>query len=228
MDVNQKHQKWAVLFDFDGVSVKSMEQHFEAWRQAFAEHGFEIDRDDFFPLEGQGIQVIAHQLGSRYQLNQAQVDQIIDRKISYYNQFMTLEFYDYFFDLLNHLKAERIAMGIVTGGLRSRVSKIVEGHFREFITCLVTVDDVERGKPYPDPFLRAAELMGFKPQQCVVVENAPLGIRGAKTAGMSVIAVKTTLPAEMLSEADHIVDNFREVEQVLFSKIMTDYPGKDS
>jgi beta-phosphoglucomutase len=214
-----KFAEWTVLFDFDGVAVKSMEQHFDGWKKAFAEQGIEIKAEDFFPLEGQGIRAISTQLGERYGLHPDKIERVMERKVSYYNQLMTVEFYNYFFELLNHLQAQQITMGVVTGGIRSRVSKIVDERLKEFITCLVTVDDVQRGKPFPDSFLRAAELIGRKPERCIVVENAPLGIKGAKAAGMPVIAITTTLPASFLNEADVIVSDFKEVEDAIFSYI---------
>ena len=108
-------------------------------------------------------------------------------------------------------------MGVVTGGARSRVSAVVENHFSNYFECLVTVDDVERGKPFPDPFLRGAELLGLKPDECIVVENAPMGIEAAIKAGMTVIAVKTTLTEKYLDRAHFMVDDFQAVEKTILS-----------
>ena len=205
----------AVLFDFDGVVVKSMEQHFKAWRQAFLEKGVKIKEDEFFVLEGQGIHTISHHLGKIHGLTPQQVKEVMDRKVSYYNQFMTLEFYDHFHDMVEHLNQHNIQMGVVTGGNRSRVEKIINEHFNHFFKVLVTVDDVERGKPFPDPFLKAAQMLSIAPEKCIVVENAPMGIQGAKRAGMTVVAITTTLKPQYLKQADHIANDFFEVETVL-------------
>ncbi len=208
-------KKKAVLFDFDGVMVKSMEQHFEAWRQAFLEKGVNIKEEEFFILEGQGIHTIAHHLGKIHGLTPEQVDEVMERKVSYYNQFMTLEFYEHFHEMVEHLHAHQVPMGVVTGGNRSRVEKIIVEHFNHYFQALVTVDDVERGKPFPDPFLKAAEMLHVSPEQCVVVENAPMGIKGAKRAGMTVVAITTTLKPEFLKQADFVVHDFYQVEAVL-------------
>ncbi|MHB2155396.1 HAD family hydrolase [Calditrichota bacterium GD2] len=205
----------AVLFDFDGVIVKSMEQHFNAWHQAFLEKGVEIKEDEFFVLEGQGINTIAHHLGKIYGLNRQQVEEVMERKVNYYNQFMTLEFYDHFHELVEHLHRSQVPMGVVTGGNRSRVEKIINEHFDRYFKALVTVDDVERGKPFPDPFLKAAQMLNMAPQNCIVVENAPMGIKGAKRAGMTVVAITTTLKPDYLKQADYIAHDFLEVEEIL-------------
>ena len=204
-----------ILFDFDGVVVKSMEQHFNAWQKAFAEFGVHIRPEEFFILEGQGVKIISHLLGKNHGLDEKAIERIMERKMNYYNKFMRIEFYEHFDDLLDYVVENNIPRGIVTGGNRERVSGIVNQYFDGKFSCLVTVDDVERGKPYPDPFLKGAELLGLKPQDCVVIENAPLGIEGAVKAGMTVIAVTTTLKAEYLKQAHYVTKDFREVKRII-------------
>ncbi|MEJ2052600.1 MAG: HAD family phosphatase [Calditrichaceae bacterium] len=204
--------KKGILFDFDGVAVKSMEQHYEAWSKALAEKGCKITKEDFLVLEGQGIREISNAIGRRYNLSEQDKAEVGKRKNYYYKQIMHLEFYPYFFDMLKVLKEKKLRMGVVTGGARNRVNGVVENHFSEYFECLVTVDDVEHGKPCPDPFLKGAELLDLKPDECIVVENAPMGIKAAVKAGITVIAVKTTLPEKYLNEADYIEDDFRQVE----------------
>lgn len=212
-------RKKGILFDFDGVTVKSMEQHFKAWQEAFAEKGVEISRDDFFILEGMGIKKVAHILGEHHGLDKEAIMEVMDRKVNYYNQFMTIEFYEYFKEMLKSFKEKELPMGVVTGGSRSRVQKIIEEYFNNDFNCLVTVDDVKRGKPFPDPFLKGAEMLGIPAQDCIVVENAPKGIEGAVKAGMTVIGITTTLTAKDLHQANYIAADFKEVERIVFSLI---------
>jgi sugar-phosphatase len=78
-------------------------------------------------------------------------------------------------------------------------------------SVLITVDDVARGKPHPDPFLAAAERLDVDPARCLVVEDAPMGLKAARAAGCFTLAVVTTTPREAL-EADAIVDDLSKVE----------------
>jgi mannitol-1-/sugar-/sorbitol-6-phosphatase len=80
--------------------------------------------------------------------------------------------------------------------------------------AMVTVDDVARGKPAPDPYLRAAELLGVPPEACLVIEDAPVGIAAAKAAGATVLGVLSTHAPDDLAEADHLVADLREVQVV--------------
>lgn len=208
-------KKKAVLFDFDGVTVKSMEQHFEAWRSAFAEWGVDITPEEFFILEGQGIDIIAHYLGKKHGLSEEQVKAVKHRKVSHYNQFMRLEFYDHFHEMVQHLHKNGVPIAVVTGGDRDRVQKVIAEHFNHYFSAVVTINDVKRGKPHPDPFLKAVQMLNVESELCIVVENAPMGIKGAKAANMTVIAITTTLPAKHLQQADYIASDFYEVEKYL-------------
>ena len=84
-------------------------------------------------------------------------------------------------------------------------------------SVLVTVDDVAHGKPAPDPFLEAARRLGADPARCLVVEDAPMGLKGAHAAGCFTLAVVTTTKREDL-DADAVVGDLSEVEFV---------PGED-
>ena len=207
--------KKGILFDFDGVVVKSMEQHFNAWQKAFAEKGVRITPDEFFILEGQGIKRISYLIGRQHGLGEQAIEEVMDRKLNYYNRIMTVEFYDHFSEALDFLKKRKIPLGVVTGGLHSRVDKIVKQYFDGIFNCLVTVEDVKRGKPFPDPFLKGARMLGLAPEVCVVVENAPMGIEGALKAGMTVVAVTTTLKPEQLKAAHFVAADFVEVRKIL-------------
>ncbi len=79
---------------------------------------------------------------------------------------------------------------------------------------MVTVDDVARGKPAPDPYLRAAELLGVAPGSCLVIEDAPAGIASAKAAGATVLGVLSTHVAADLAAADHLVADLLDVQVV--------------
>jgi len=80
---------------------------------------------------------------------------------------------------------------------------------------LVTIDDVSRGKPAPDPYLRAAELLGQEARQCLVIEDAPAGITAARAAGAKVLAVMSTHAAADLKDADHVTGDLEDVSVVV-------------
>jgi sugar-phosphatase len=102
-------------------------------------------------------------------------------------------------DLLEALPDDRIA--IVTSGSAELAAARLESAGLPTPPCVVTADAVRRGKPAPDAYLVAAQALGTEPTACVVIEDAPAGVRAGRAAGMTVWAVTTTHPEEDLLEA---------------------------
>lgn len=202
-----------VLFDLDGVLLKSMEQHLEAWQHAFSRYKATVKEKDFYHLEGRGVKSVVEMLTDKYGIDTSQRQIIMDEKIKYYNSIFKAEFYDGLYSLLDTLLRRDLKLGVVTGGQRIRVTAIINEFFDGYFSAIVTSDDVENTKPFPEPYLKGAKLLGLKTNQCMVIENAPMGIKAAKNAGITVIAITTTLEKENLIEADYIYRNFGEVEE---------------
>ncbi len=76
---------------------------------------------------------------------------------------------------------------------------------------MVTADDVSRGKPDPEPYLKGAQMLGFSPQECVVLEDAPAGIQAAHAGGMKAIGITSTYPASALTEAEWVVERLDQL-----------------
>lgn len=201
----------AVLFDLDGVLLKSMEQHLKAWQHAFSHFQVNIKEGDFYQLEGRGVKAVVKILIQKYGIDAKLRQVITDTKIAYYNKNFKAEFYDGIYTLLDTLHRQHIKMAVVTGGMRDRVYKIVEDYFQDYFSAIVTSDDVQKTKPSPEPYLKAASMINHAPEECVVIENAPMGIESGKAAGMTVIAICTTLGKNYLSGADVITDSFFEI-----------------
>jgi beta-phosphoglucomutase len=197
-----------------------MEQHLEAWQHAFRRFNKVIKDSDFYQLEGRGVKAVVETLIRKFEIDENLNEQLIDLKVAYYSKNFRPEFYDNLYSVLNLLKKHHIDMAVVTGGYRDRVTKIVKDYFDGYFSAIVTSDDVKNTKPFPEPYLKGATLLGYKPADCLVVENAPMGVSSAKKAGMKVLAITTTMTRDYLKEADIIVDNFAEVETYLKENII--------
>ena len=90
-------------------------------------------------------------------------------------------------------------------------------NLRRFFPVAVSVEDVARGKPAPDVFLRAAEMLNVAPQDACVIEDAEAGVEAALAAGMTVIGITNSLPAERLARATKVVKTYAEMERLLLS-----------
>ena len=106
-------------------------------------------------------------------------------------------------DLVNSIPKGRWC--VVTSGTRYLATTRMRRFGIPVPEILVTADDVRHGKPHPEPYRKGAELLNVPPEECVVVEDAPAGIRAAHAAGMKVISLPSTCPVEDLKEADALV-----------------------
>jgi HAD superfamily hydrolase (TIGR01509 family) len=116
--------------------------------------------------------------------------------------------------------AERLPVAVVSGAARAEIEPVLEAAgLRDAISVIVSADDVVNGKPEPDGYLRALELLneGLQPAEVVVFEDTEAGVAAAKTAGMRCIAVLGTLPAKRLGAADELVPGLERniVERLL-------------
>ena len=103
--------------------------------------------------------------------------------------------------------ADRVAVAVVSGSARSEIKPVLEAAgLTSAIVALVASEDVERGKPAPDGYLCALELLEVDPHEAVAVEDSDVGIAAAKAAGVRCVAVTGTLPLDRLSAADEIIN----------------------
>lgn len=206
----------AILFDFDGVLVQSMEDHYLGWKKALKKYGIDMSPEELYMMEGQGVKAIANEISRKYNLPIEETNAIIKNKQKHYNKIRKYRYYPNLLDVLTWAREKNLLQGIVTGGDRQRVLDTL-GNFgiQDFFKVIITSDEVSETKPSPQPYLLAASELKVNPADCVVVENAPLGIRSGKSAGMKVIAITTTLNAHHLREADVVVANFSDLLRTL-------------
>jgi len=105
--------------------------------------------------------------------------------------------------------------GVVTSGTRHLASERLRFFGIPVPKVMVTADDVANGKPHPGPYLKGAELLGVNPAECLVIEDAPAGIRSAHASGMKVIALTSTYPAPALKEADVVTPRLDRIQIAL-------------
>jgi HAD superfamily hydrolase (TIGR01509 family) len=118
-------------------------------------------------------------------------------------------------ELLEKL-AVRYALGLASGSERPVVEEVLAiRRLRRLFSAVVTDSDIKRGKPEPDIFLRAAELLEVAPRDCCVIEDSKPGVAASLAAGMQVIAITNTHPAEELRHATQVVETYQEIERLL-------------
>ena len=101
---------------------------------------------------------------------------------------------------------------VVTSGTRYLATSRLRFAQLPIPRVLVAADDVQKGKPDPEPYLKGAELLKVKPAQCLVIEDAPAGIRSAHAGGMKAVALTSTYPSSELQEADVVLQNLKQIQ----------------
>lgn len=204
----------ALIFDFDGTLARTMEDNFEAWRVAVQEYGIDLKPEDYYPLEGLSVYELPEQFFGKYHQKSPAPKMVVEKKESYYLKNHRFSFYPGVEELIDLFRSREIPLAIVTTALRMRLDHTVPHGFLAKFQGVVTAEDTREGKPSPAPYLKGAEKLGVKPEDCLVVENAPLGIESAKRAGAYCIAVCNTLGREYLRGADEVVESLQDLPRV--------------
>jgi len=200
----------AVIFDFDGVIADTMHDNFKAWERVFGEYQASIQAVDYYLLEGMGRYEIAEFFVEKNKLDKDLVETLVQKKELYYKQSNNFRVYDEIPQILDFLKTSGTRIGLVTGASRDRIESTL-GALRSYFDIIVTSDEVQNGKPHPEPYLKAIGKLNCTPAHTIVIENAKLGIQSAKAAGCICLAVETTLGSEFLTEADNVFNNHQRV-----------------
>jgi HAD superfamily hydrolase (TIGR01509 family) len=122
-------------------------------------------------------------------------------------------------DLLVAVREEGIAAALVTSTQRVLTEIALDFIGRDFFAASVCGDEVAHPKPAPDPYLRAAQLLGVAPMHCVAIEDSPLGIASAVAAGCGVLAVPSEVPVAA-TQAITVVDSLRDVDPAFLRKLV--------
>jgi HAD superfamily hydrolase (TIGR01509 family) len=201
----------AVIFDFDGVVGDTMTDNYTAWKNAFATHGFDLKPSAYYRLEGMGRHQIADYLIADNNLDTSIANDVVEAKELYYKQHNTFRLYDHIIEIFHLLKSRGIPVAIVTGASRARISEHLSDNIRQQLSALITADDVTDTKPHPEPYLKAVAMLQKQAKNCLVIENAILGVQAAKAAGCLCYALETTLGRKELMLADEIFSGHREL-----------------
>ena len=216
--------KRALIFDMDGTIVDNMAFHTQSWIAFFERRGRAIDADEFFRTTAgrQGQEIIRSYLGA--DLADDEIATLNHEKESVYRELYAphLKSVAGFEDLIADARSQGIALAVGTAAPPANVEFTLDGlDLRRRFETVVGAADVARGKPHPDVFLEAARRCGAAPADCIVFEDAPLGVEAARRAGMRVVVITTTLPADAFAEFDNviaIVDDFSSLSlETLFA-----------
>ncbi len=201
------------IFDMDGVLVDNRDAHIEAFAMLFQKYGVPFDREKFMPCFGMTNDLIFDRLAPEL-LEKYPLEQLSREKETYYRNIFekTIAPTRGLVDFLEDLKEHRVKIAVGSSGNMDNVNFVLSCcRVSEYFDAIANGDMISHGKPHPEVYLLAARLLGLNPEECVVIEDAPVGIEAARRAGMAVVALATTFLRNQIPDYDILVDDFTQI-----------------
>jgi beta-phosphoglucomutase family hydrolase len=200
--------KRAFVFDMDGTIVDNMDFHTQSWVEFFRRRDQQLDPEEFFRETAgrQGKEIIRKYLGTQF--SDEEVAAMNREKEEIYREMYEphRKEVEGFSRFIEQAKARGIMLAVATAGPPGNIAFVLDGlHLRQHFHAVVGAADVQRGKPHPDVFLKAAEMVNVAPADCIVFEDAPLGVEAARNAGMPAVVLSTTLDAAAFAKYDNVI-----------------------
>ncbi len=204
-----------LLFDWDGVIIDSSAHHEESWNRLAQERGFKLPADHFLKGFGMKNEIILSSI-LNWSQNPEEILQLSLHKEVLYRQIIQewgiapmrgLKI------LLDRLQDEKIPCAIASSTHRQNITTTLEIlGLENYFQKIVSAEDVKQGKPDPEVFLLAAKSIGCEAKNCIVIEDAPMGIEAALAGGIKAIGITTTHPKTVLAKAHLVIRRLDELD----------------
>ena len=214
----------AIVFDFDGVIADSEPLHLRALQEVLAPLGTTVERDEYYQRylgydDVGAFRAISADRGLG--LDDGGIRKLIVAKSVIYRSLLEGDgvLYPGAAACVERL-ANDYPLGIASGALRHEIEAILRGGgLSPYFRFIVASGETSAGKPAPEPYLRAADLHGLPPAECVAIEDSLWGIESARGAGMKCVGITHTYPASKLPGADAIVERLDQFTPELIRRL---------
>ncbi len=224
-----------VLFDFNGVIIDDEHLHMQAFAEVASEEGLSLTKEDYYGkylgLDDKGC-ITAALRDSGRDPEPVEVTRLIERKAEVYFALLEngMRIFSGAAELVRSLAAE-LPLAIASGARRREVETVLRRiDLSNCFGAVVTADEIQHGKPDPEGYLTGLELLrqsapehaSIAAEECLVIEDAPPGIRSAHAAGMRCVAVASSRPEAELSEADLVVSSLEGLDLGRLRTVLAD------
>lgn len=206
-----------IIFDMDGVLIDAMPFHAEAMKLAIKEEtDYEIDKKIVYKLEGMPSDNLVKEIFKKYnikkELDQRLIEKISERKKEIFKEIEETHLIEGVRDLIEVLNEGKCVKAIVTGAAKKEIELTIDKMIGlKNFDVVVSGDDVDVGKPNSAPFVVALQKMNIKPSECIVVENAPLGVEAANKAGIRCILTLNNTPLDISSDFNSLLSKETQI-----------------
>ena len=215
--------KKAVIFDMDGVIFDTERVYLEIWQSVFEKYGYKMTKELYITVMGTGrknvIKTFLENFGDDLPIEKMYEEK--DNQLFYIIENQGIPLKKGVKELFSMLKEKNYKIALATSAKRDRVEKQIKDKWlKESFDAIVCGDDVEKGKPSPDIFLKAAKEIDVEAKDCFVVEDSPAGIKAAFSGGMKGIHVEDLKVADedILKYCQKSFKDLQEVKKYLSYK----------
>ena len=212
--------KKAVIFDMDGVIFDTEKVYLDIWTEVFEKYGYKMTKELYVTVMGTGrknvIKTFLENFGDDLPIEKMYEEK--DNQLFYRIENQGIPLKEGVKELFSMLKEKDYKIALATSAKRERVEKQIKDKWlKESFDAIVCGDDVEKGKPSPDIFLKAAKEIDVEPENCFVVEDSPAGIKAAFSGGMKGIHVEDlkVVDEEILKYCQKNFKNLQEIKKYL-------------
>jgi len=213
--------QWTILWDMDGVLADTADAHYKTWSRFLAEKDIHYTFEEFkqfFGMKNQDFLPII--LG--YTPSRELLDQMSDAKEKAFRDVIdgNIRVFPGVIDMLEKFKRWGFKQAVASSAPGENIDAVVDYlSLRDYFDALISPVGIA-GKPRPDIFLRAAEMLKAAPGQCLVIEDSIQGVKAARNAHMKVLAVATSYLPEQLKEADKVVNRLSDLTEDDLKKLL--------
>ncbi len=208
----------AVIFDMDGVLVDSEFLHIKAEKKTFSPYGIELSKEEINTYMGMGVKMMLKSLIQKYSLplTREALYCIHEKNLSEIFQ-EELKMMPGVTEIISYLKNRKIKLAVASSSSLYLINLILQKmHLKSIFDVVLSGEEVANGKPFPDIFIKTAELLNVQPDRCVVIEDSKNGVTAAKNAGMLCIGFKSPNSKNQdINRSDYIVADLIKIKELL-------------
>ena len=204
----------AVIFDLDGTLIDNNAYHILSWKQYLKNIGKDISEEEFKKnMNGRTNKDAAEYIYGRKLSDEEAMKYALEKEAIYREMYKShIKPIDGLMKLLETLDKLNLSMAIATSGIQVNIDFMFEHlPIQNYFKAVVNSSHITKGKPDPEIYLKTADTLKVNPANCLVFEDAAVGVASAKDAGMHVIAITTTQTTEELNMADEIIESYHQL-----------------
>jgi beta-phosphoglucomutase len=206
----------ALIFDMDGTMIDNMMVHHRAWQQQLAIEGYNYSLSEIIAqFHGKNLDIIERIFGDKYSPDE-RLRFSNDKEAKYREMYRPdLKLIDGLHEMLAIAFENDIPMAIGTAAQYANVNLVLDTlNIRNYFSAIVADVDVEKGKPDPEVFLKAAAKMGVCPEHCLVFEDSPVGAKTAENAGMKAIIITSTHKTHEFADYSSVIKCINSYDEI--------------